>query len=487
MLGSFWNSTFGQIQRAKRLVTLTGKRQGLSMIENAMQNLAGDTAPIIVENQWVSFNPNDVQDAGEVLYDSNSIFYGTWTHYPDILNGGSVRYWLLPITPGAVIPFCIQAVGYKLLVGVDFFVVKDQFILFRIDPRTLFNGSSYLIVCGRVKRKSLLEYPLGIHVEGKVGPVVQYCRNSQTPGMLQKALVEIAGVGALPSTQTLISVQVIGCDTIYTFSTDVIRVSYPHTLLTVGQTYPEGYVIGNAIQVLSGSNSQKAWWRSVNWQGGLSLDPLLSFKGLQLPDSLVWAYVSGVDSPSGQAHVRMPLSNNFWTEKPYWDEVATKETTQGYYLNGVVGITPTIGHFSDFANLVSEYETLNAVAGQTGAPQLSPNTNTLIDRRLVNPLDVFFEAILSSRALVITVDLSMVLNTGALFKFIQDQIPLGVTLVLFCYYPTFDESTYSLQTGSDSVAIDLTFTVETVPSPSPDNYSLSSQCQDWVKLTALPL
>ena len=477
---------FGQKQRAKRLVRVTDSGQGLNIIEDAMQNLAGDTAPRIVQNQYVTFDPRQVMDASEILYDSNGLLYGTWQQYPDVYNGGTVRYWILPITPGAVIPFCIQAAARKLVVGIDFFVVKDQFLLFRVDPRILFDGSSYLIVTGRQARRSLLEYPLGVHVKGRIQPVVNYCRNNQTPAALQAALVEIAGIASLPSTQKLLAINVVDAtETIYTFSTDVIRVTYAHPLLTVGQTYQAGYIIGGAIQVVAGSgHSTTDWWREVDWQGGISLDPLMAFKGLRLPDQLVWAYAAGVD-PNGNVHTRIPLSADFWAEKAYWDGVALKETNQGYYLNSVVGITPTANHYGDFSTMVTNYEAINTLNAEEGLPQISPNTNNLLDKRLVNPLDTFFQAILSSRALIITVDLSMVSNAQGLFNFISREVPFGAATILLCYLPSISEANYSLQLCGDSVLLS-TMGVEMVPA-SPDQFSIGagSGCRDWVRLQVL--
>ena len=481
MLGSFWSTTFGQPLRAKRLVAAATKSQGLSAVTDAMQNIAGGGPTRIVQNQYVTFDPRQVQDASEVLYDSNNLYYGTLQDYQTTFNSGSVRYWLLPMTPGASVPFCIQSVGRKLLAGIDFFVLKDLFLVFRVDPRLIFQSNGYLIVTGRQTRRSLLEYPLGIHVKGQIKPVIDYCRNNQTPAALQAALVEIAGLACLPSDQTLVGINTYGAsDTTYIFNQSVLRANYPHTLLTVGQAYPKGYVIGNAIQIFSG-NSADDWWRAVDWRGGISLDPLMATKGLHLVDDLVWAYAAGVDS-NGKVHVRFPLAADFWDEQSYWDEVAVKETEQGYYLNSVVGLAVTAGHEDDFANLVAEYQTLNARQAAEGLAQLSPNTSNLVDKQLVNPLDTFFKAILGSRAMVITVDLSMISRAGDVFNFIARQAPFGAAVVLLCYMPDVEETDYSMQLCSDGVATSVVSVTQVTDARS---IGTGSQCYDWVNFTTL--
>jgi hypothetical protein len=130
--------------------------------------------------------------------------------------------------------------------------------------------------------------------------------------------------------------------TVYTFEQETLRVNYDHTPLIVGTTYTADRIIGDGVQIFYDQGDGKTWWRQLNWGAGISLDPILkTFSGLPLLDRDTLVYSAGSDPGSvdgSKLHARIKLTDDFYSEEPYWDWVAARETGSGYYINGLVGL-----------------------------------------------------------------------------------------------------------------------------------------------------
>ena len=415
-LGSFWNSLFAQPLMARKLLTLTDKGQCLATLANGIENLAGDSEWETVRNKRILFSPESVVQTGEILYDTplgDVPVYGTPSSYQEVYNGGTVQYWMLPVQNG-IIPLSIQTGVRKLMVGIDFFIAKDQYIFFRVDPRLFQDGNNYTVVTGRRRRRSYLDCAIGIATHGRPIKVAQYCRNYQTPKYFIRALAEIAGLACLEWEQKLIAMTETGLAVVYTFELETFRVEYPHDRLAVGQTYPANYVIGDAIRVDQCGGRLTDWWRATDWQGGISLDPLVNQKGLRLLDANVPAIAVSQD-PNEKLHVRFPLSDDSAQDDLYWAEVHARETQQGYYLNDIVGLT-SVG-----------------------------------ESMIVNPLDIFFQAVLNPRVTVLTIKSSQITNLYSLLRFIAQESPLGSLMLVLEYGPGLSDA-FSL-TGNETAMI----------------------------------
>ena len=83
--------------------------------------------------------------------------------------------------------------------------------------------------------------------------------------------------------------------------------------------------------------------------------------------------------------------------------MATRESLQGLYLNDLIG--------------------LKAVG----------------DKIMVNPLDVLFPAVLNPRVMVLTIQLSAIPNVSRLYKFIQEEAPLGCLMLVLIYGPNLTD------------------------------------------------
>lgn len=432
-IGSFWYNTFGQPAKARKMVNLSHQFPGVWRMLAASNNLAGSSkGPERVVNHLENYKADEVMHGGDVFYDHGSK-YGDTTSWPDVYNGGNVPFWILPVK--TVVPYAIQTPQRKLLAGIDFFVHKDEFILFRQNPAELFENQNYLITHGRRPYLSLLARSAHAHTKGPVNEVVRYVRSDQTLLQFRRALCQLAGLAVLPTEQLLVQKTVNALETIYTFTDDVLRVDYPHVPLMAGRLYPAGTVIGPGIQVFHG-NEWPQWWRAVDWKGGISLDPLLSTKGLFLFDFDVPAYGIGQDDVEDvdTIHARFPVSGSYWRDKEFWTDAAARETKQGTYLNQAVGVkqAATVEALTDLETYLAEEQRKNK---QTRPDILNPFLAGLPGSVPINPLDVMFTAAFQPRAMVVTIDMRVVKRPEAVFRFLAEESPIGATMIVLAYGP----------------------------------------------------
>ena len=564
-LGTFWTETFKNKAQVRRLVNLVHQTSILQGFESTSNNLAGVAGEKDrVSNVLVSYNKKDVIQGGDQFYDDEHLQYGTEQDFPGVYGGGNTQFWILPLS--TYVPFVIQAKTRRLLIGVDFFVYKNQWIYFRDNPAEVFDGERFVIITGKRHIPWALEYVTQVSPPDTMRHVVHYARNSQSPGSLELALASVAGMKILSFTQRLLIARNEGSVLVYTFEKEVIRVAYPHTKLEVGKLYLKDYIIGEGVKVYPGGPTAPAWWRAIDWRGGLSLDPIIDFKGLFLKDEDVTAYAAGTDAGSvagDKVHARMELTPNFDLEHAYWDKVAQRETAQGYYLNSVLGlltdqqavsvraeepganyavndlITLTGGKYTTpvtikvtavsgdgveeavvvepgaytvipdvptaqgsttgfgvnasftvtweyaedpYAALVEQMEAVNHLNRVLNYPREQLNPRRLPHTKLVNPIDIYFLAVLNPRCIVITLDQNVIPadRQAELFRYLSRELPIGVLSIVFCYAPTLPEDTFDLANSTEEAEI-IDFNEDDLHEPE-ESFSLANS-HDFVTIT----
>ena len=276
------------------------------------------------------------------------------------------------------------------------------------------------------------------------------------------------------------------------------------------------------------------------------------------------AYAAGTESDSvtgSKVHARMDLTGND-AELPYWDEVARRETAQGFFLNTVLGlltdqqvrsariedpgtgyavndtitlaggaytiqailrvtavdsgvitavevenfgaytVTPEnpvlqgttsgsgvgaeftiLWEYSDdpYAALVEEMTTVNQINTALNLPHEQLNPRRLPHTKLVNPIDIFFLAVLNPRCLVITIDQAVVKNQEELFRYLSRELPIGVLSIIFAYAPRLPEEIFGLEDSEEEVEI-TEFNADDQQTPS-EEFSLSGS-EEFVSIVA---
>jgi hypothetical protein len=442
LLGSFWTSVFQDRLIAQGLVALSRVSPAWSSFVALVHNLAGHREQgSLRRNQLVYFNPDQVVETGTLAYTEDGP-----TRYADIgaiYGDQEARYYALPL-PGDIVPQSILAYDRVLLLGVDFFLQGDRWLYFRNDPRRLFPGSVYLMLLGRDRQyRSLLQPLTGVGYSPHESMVVRFLRHQQTPAAFERALAAAGGLALLTTGQKLLSVRVENNHTHYLFEQETVHVDYPHTPLPAGRFYPAGTVFGQGVKLYYSDGTAKAWWRQVDWRGGLCLDPLLNQPGLVLLDRIVPAYAAGQDDGSvagSRVHARFPLGDAPSRELAYWAAVARRETQTGVYLNRLLHLPEEVDsgdpqRLDTYAKLMTAHATAQALNRIWRQPAEEPAVGALPQVRQVNALDAFFQAGLGQNCFVVLLRLEEVPQPDLLLAFLQRHQLAGGLPIIFAYGP----------------------------------------------------
>ena len=448
-MGTFWTSVFQEQDKVRVLLDVGLRTRLLSSFKQAVRNLAGDlTFSVQVSHVQIPFKANEVIEAGMQLYDDpdKEFNYGDLDSYESSYGNYRIRYFALQLA--GVLPLSIHSEERTLILGTDFFVNRNL-IYFRQDPRKLFAAGTYLVTRGlNLGFRSYLNFFTQNNVPGIDDLVIRYIRQAQTPQNFRLALCAIANMGIIRIGGVLRAItETFGGTTIYTFDQESVRVAYPHTPLEVGVSYPSLTVIGDLIQTAQAEVKETAWWRKIDWKGGFVLDPIVNgVHNLPVADTnLGVAYVAGQDpgsSGGNRVHARIQLSNDFENELPYWEEVAKRETASGFYLNSILGLQEDLT--GAYETIISETEEANRLNRQLRIPAEQPDFRALPESQLVNPLDVFFQAVLGQTAFVINIDQIRTLNQPAIFDFISREMPVGATPIIIGHVSGIIDDTANL-------------------------------------------
>lgn len=447
-LGSFWTTVFKETDKIRILTELALRTRVLGDFNRTVQNFAGDTKlAALTRHEFVHFEQNDVIETGMQVFDGPPPEdYGLSTDAPTVYDGWRIKYYALLLQD--IIPVAIQCNDRQLLLGVDFFIQAGRYIYFRQDPREIFPTSGYLVVRGyEMNYRSYISYFTQTHAPGNDDLVVKYFRVSQTPQYFKLALAAIGQLGIIRYGGKLLAIATTDNstdDVVYVFDKEAVRVSYQHEALVVGRVYEPLTIIGNVIQVLQADRKQKAWWRALNWRGGLVLDPIVpGYRGLPVVDNWVPAYNAGQDAGSSngsKVHAQLRLGADFYYEQTYWDKVRANETANGFYLNSVIGL-PNEAGTSDptipdtFAKVMEASEAANVLNFQLGLPPEVPSVGALPGTKLVNALDTFFQAVLDDVGYVIAFDQRQLQNQKEVFDFLTREMPVGCCPVIIGFVP----------------------------------------------------
>lgn len=467
-VGSFWISRVDTPAHVFGLIESGYKARLFSQFSNAANQLLSKNK-ILVENIEMPVSPDDVIYTGDTRFDSNQVL-DKLGDYRASLDEGNVKFWLvripdLPIQSGLspemlyeITPTKIISGGEELIFSIDF-SVKNGYLEFFKEPGFITDGErSITIVTGYCIAKSYYRHPLGVDSINKTQHVVDFARNSQSPREFISAVASIAKQEVTAYEQVLEEVHNTSEGVLYVFEKELIKVSYAHTLLTTGTTYPKGTVIGGAVKGYHG-NGDSMWWKSVDFRGGLSMGPITGDKLLLIPDRLVTAYIANMDSNyvAGvrKAHARIELDGDADAEDAYWDGVEAREKKFKKYLDDVIEIDRD--GFTDssmesvFENFVSDQEDINLQNKSQGRDREYRNIKRLnTAKATVNALDIFFQGILSNKAFVIKLNGDMISNLTEVVSFINREHPCGCLPIVIMEYPDLEDTISSSSLISDS-------------------------------------
>lgn len=435
-LGSFWRD-LAESDQAKHILRLS-RQTNVSQRFQASTNALAGRADVGAEVSQVElrFTDADIIETGDL--DIDETLRSVDQPDPGNTSHHSIPYWGLLL--GNVLPLRIQADYESLQCGTDFYIHDNRWLLFKRDPRELFSNRRVLITSGRLKESyswvtPMLQVPVAPHLQQ---PVLEYVRRTQTPAAFQRALAAVSGLEFVPSSQILRHIRVVGSQTFYVFERNVIRVTYTHTPLEVGKRYPEGHIIGEGVKVLQATADGKdiAWWRQIDWKGGLVMDPILDWGNIKFIDGDVTVYATTSDQDSSEGsrtHVRLQLTQDFAEESKFWNAVEGRETRSGNYLNGLAALQNDDG--TAWRALQANWTAANQLNRLLSLPDEQPQIQALLNSKPVNALDFLFRAILARRSYIVAIHPHWCPYPDRLYAFLARFLPATGTAIIVDYAP----------------------------------------------------
>ncbi len=495
LLGSFWNSVFSDRDKVKILLDLDFRNQLIPDFHAAVDNLAGNAdMGRRVSFLELTFRPSEVFQAGMLVYDDpdRKVNYGTEFDSTVIFDSSRIKYYVVPFRN--YIPIKIQAKDKTLILGIDFFAQAKQWLYFRDDPRLMFPSGVLPVIEGwAVNYHSYISYLTRVQTNGNDDLVVDWLRNLQTNQSFKLAVAAVAQLGIVREGGQLESLVTTSTgEIIYAFPNEVVRAAYRHTPLQVGQIYPPNTVIGDVIQIFGPQDKKIAWWRQLDWKGGLVLDPILpGFNNIPLADIETVAYTAGQDVGSingSKVHARLVLSNDFNSEVVYWDAVQKNETALGIYLNTLLKLPEEVDSGNPLASdtfekLIANWRLNNDFNTRLHFDPEQPSFRTLPTAKLVNALDTFFQAYLGDAAMAIVLDLSRLINPLDVMSFIRREAPAGSTLIIIGFLSS--TPTDAVEVGVNVLVNDFVALQQVAPESVSDTYFLASLISDYVEVTPI--
>lgn len=268
--------------------------------------------------------------------------------------------------PYGLTPMCLVAPGGDhLVLGVDFWL-SPGVLVFKRSPALLFPSGQILLLGGTETVPHLLNYTLQVDdLLQAPTPIAAFFREQQSIRRYEQAIAVAAGLQLFPVDDVIAERRDHCASTLYVMASgNSISVPYPHSRFSIGASVSAGQVIGG-VKVSHGD--RHGWHRTLDWSAGLDLGYLCPVSGIVLSDRLCHAYVDS--TTGGNYHVRIDLPGvTPAAQDAFWSYVKDIELQSGYFLNSVIGLTPG-------------------------------------DVKSVNPLDLWFQYLLSSKAVVVTLNL----------------------------------------------------------------------------------
>jgi hypothetical protein len=116
----------------------------------------------------------------------------------------------------------------------------------------------------------------------------------------------------------------------------------------------------------------------------------------------------------------LDLPGEFAQVQRFWENVEKKEKASNIYLNDIVGLTSL-----DIEKAIRDHAVLLSNYNLHKTNKQKPDFGVLTDLKVVIPIDVFFEAILALKGLLIFLNTKQLKNVENVLQFIKRELPFG--------------------------------------------------------------
>lgn len=296
--------------------------------------------------------------------------------------------------PFDMVPSSIILGEREMLLGIDF-TLGFGVMIFNEAPEKLFPDN--IIVMRGVRRDVSNVFNFTFKADefyGSGEAIARYQRESNSALRLKEALVVLSGLSAMPFDGVVLKRLDLDMGARYLFEEGVIEARYRHDPLVVGQELKKGDIIGDGLKVRGPAGA--GWYREFDWQEQpLILGALSPVPNVIILDQMCQA--QAYEQTGSKLHVRVNLGMaNSDEEDRFWAHVKAAEIASGYYLNDVIGLT-------------------------------------VLDEIIhINPLNTWFDYLLSSRSVIVELRLRQVgeVFRQRILKFLDEERAVGSILIL---------------------------------------------------------
>lgn len=334
LLGSFWNNQFGQRALARSIAQLGSDHWRAH--KHFADGINGFFNPGSGSLQTSPFTV--VIDLHSVQLSDSSV------------NNSPLAQYLVP-WEASELPVTIASARGRLFLGSDF-VPSGDYLKFYTNPVLLFPDGQVHVEQGTEDAFTLAHQLMRLPPTAfPIDLLVDFFRNNSSLLQFKKCLAVIGGRKFFHKEATVREAIDFGEGVVYRMPDFEMFVPYAHTPLSVGTTYPEGWVIGGGVEVHPVPGEEDVdWWGYRDPEGGLPTnrfgDRLYLFNVLPtrrpicLRNELVPAYsiYTDLEGDPDYTHIRFQVSDDRADDDAFWSYVWKQETRTGKYLNSLVGL-----------------------------------------------------------------------------------------------------------------------------------------------------
>lgn len=416
-VGSFWQNHMVRSEqlRVQKLISLPLTQKLFSVLDNSVKALSNQVSQI---EELISISWRDVE-AFKTYTPLNNTPEPITASLP---SGSTELFYVIPFDQAGITPLTIQSKQGVLSLNVDFFY-KFDYIWFVEPLQNLFSNNECLILKAKNTINSYFSYTAQTEtVYDNIDVVIDFEKNRLELQGLVHASNVVAKLPFVRKGGTLIDKKEYLDGFIYRFNSgELIKIPFVHKPLELNKFYPKNFVLDtNVLKFYFPKRDNPYWYQAIDWTYGLSLQQISTFHGLILPNNDMFAYTYGQDYGSidgSKVHTRILLVGDYNTQVDYWNEVALKETATGRYLNEFIGLTnETMPNLSSIESVTPDGAMFDFAS--------LPNT------KLVNPIDIYFQAILKDTIFVVEIDERYITNKAELITFIKRNTPPNISPII---------------------------------------------------------
>jgi len=275
----------------------------------------------------------------------------------DVPELSAVGTWFLIPKPSNINPIVLSTKlpGVNLSYGVDFFTSKN-FIITQLPPSEYFETGAIIISVAEVYLESFEAYVSDSPRWKKSRKWVNTCaRRAQSPELFRRAAAEFCGLYVLPDDDVLLNTALLPDGTyIYAFANaGVIHIDYVHTPITVGASYPAGFVVCDLFEMRNvrshGSQFLASSFAPLDLSGLFGLP-------LQLPSDGIVEFSYQYVSAYPKTHLRLYFPGALVDLEVVWAIQLAQEQRTGVFLSDILGVSnpttfPSGGSFPPSVNM----------------------------------------------------------------------------------------------------------------------------------------